>query len=65
MKRKVCSITWYTAEGWLKDFAIRIDVKMWVFVLTVRIALVIALATVSIQAMKAAAANPVESLRYE
>jgi putative ABC transport system permease protein len=50
---------------WLQDFAYRIDISWWVFVLSGGIALLIALVTVSYQAIKAATANPVESLRYE
>jgi putative ABC transport system permease protein len=50
---------------WLQDFAYRIDIGLWVFILSGGIALVIALATVSFQAIKAAIANPIESLRYE
>ena len=43
----------------------RININWWVFILSGGIALVIALATVSVQAVKAAIANPVEALRYE
>jgi len=50
---------------WLQDFAYKIDIGWWTFILSGGIALLIALATVSFQAIKAATANPVESLRYE
>ena len=50
---------------WLEDFAYRIDISWWSFVLSGGIALVIALATISFQAVKAATANPIKSLRYE
>ena len=50
---------------WLEDFAYRIDIGWWMFVLAGGIALLIALVTISFQAIKAATANPVESLRYE
>ena len=50
---------------WLQNFAYRIDLSWWIFVLAGALALVIALATVSTQAIKAATANPVDSLRYE
>jgi putative ABC transport system permease protein len=60
-----CPLTWYGINKWLQNFAYRIDINVWVFVLSGGIALVIALATVSFQAVKAATANPVESLRYE
>jgi putative ABC transport system permease protein len=50
---------------WLQNFAYRIDLAVWIFALSGVIALVIALLTVSTKALKAAAANPIDSLRYE
>jgi putative ABC transport system permease protein len=50
---------------WLQDFAYRVNIGWWVFAVAGIIALLIALATVSFQAIKAAVANPVESLRTE
>jgi len=50
---------------WLQNFAYRIDISLWVFVLSGGIVLLIALFTVSFQAIKAAIANPIEALRYE
>ena len=61
----VLPIAYYFTDKWLQDFAYRIDITWWVFVLSGGIALVIALATVCFQAIKAATANPVEALRYE
>jgi putative ABC transport system permease protein len=58
-------IALYVMNKWLEDFAYRIEITWWMFALAGGIALVIALATVSFQAIKAATANPVESLRYE
>ncbi|MDZ7289255.1 MAG: ABC transporter permease [candidate division KSB1 bacterium] len=58
-------IGWYAMHRWLQNFAYRIDIGWWVFVLAGGLALVIALVTVSTQAFKAALANPVEALRYE
>jgi putative ABC transport system permease protein len=58
-------IAWYGMNNWLQNFAYRIDVGVWTFVLSAMLALVIALLTVSYQAVKAAIANPVDSLRYE
>jgi putative ABC transport system permease protein len=58
-------VAYYFMNKWLEDFAYRIDISWWMFVLSGGIALLIALATVSYQAIKAAIANPVESLRYE
>jgi putative ABC transport system permease protein len=58
-------LAWYIMNKWLQDFAYRIDISLWVFILSGGIALLIALLTVSFQAIKAATANPVEALRYE
>lgn len=58
-------IAWYFMNKWLQDFAYRITIDWWVFVLAALLAVVIALVTVSFQAIKAAVANPVKSLRTE
>ena len=58
-------IAYYFMNSWLQSFAYRIDIEWWLFVLAGGVALVIALATVSIQAIKAATANPIKALRYE
>jgi putative ABC transport system permease protein len=58
-------IAWYFMSNWLNDFAYRINFSLWIFIVAGSIALFIAFATVSIQAVKAAIANPVKSLRSE
>jgi putative ABC transport system permease protein len=58
-------ISYYFMNKWLQGFAYRTEISVWIFVLSCVIALVIALATVSFQAIKAATSNPVKSLRYE
>jgi len=58
-------VTYYFMNRWLQDFAYRIHIGWWVFVLAGGLTLMIALLTVSWQAFRAATANPVESLRYE
>jgi putative ABC transport system permease protein len=58
-------IAWFALHKWLEDFAYRISISWWVFVVAGLVALVIALLTVSFQAIKAAIANPVKSLRSE
>ncbi len=58
-------VAYYFMNKWLQDFAYRTEISWWVFVLSGGVALAIALATVSFQAIKAATANPVEVLRYE
>jgi putative ABC transport system permease protein len=50
---------------WLQDFAYRISISWWIFVSVGVICLLIALVTISFQAIKAAVANPVTSLRSE
>ncbi|HWK56285.1 MAG TPA: hypothetical protein VNQ80_03035 [Parapedobacter sp.] len=50
---------------WLEDFAYRIDIQWWMFAVAGLAAVTIALLTVSWQAIRAAIANPVESLRDE
>jgi len=52
-------------HSWLKNFAYRIDLQWWVFLMAGAMALLIALATVSFQAIKVSFANPVKSLRTE
>ena len=58
-------IAWWLMDKWLLDFAYRIPISIWVFVTAGGIAILIALITISSQAIKAAVANPVESLRTE
>lgn len=58
-------VAWWAMNQWLADFAYRIDIEWWVFALAGLAAVAIALLTVSGQAVKAAVANPVKSLRSE
>ncbi|MDP9049014.1 MAG: FtsX-like permease family protein, partial [Bacteroidota bacterium] len=58
-------ITWYAMNKWLQDFAYRITIQWWIFVVAGIIALLIAAFTISYQSIKAALANPVKSLRSE
>ncbi len=58
-------LAYYVMDQWLQNFTYRIDLGLDIFVLAGLLALVIALATVSWQTVRAATANPVESLRYE
>jgi putative ABC transport system permease protein len=52
-------------HNWLQDFAYRINISWWVFGVAGLLALAIALSTISYQAIRAALANPVKSLRSE
>ena len=58
-------IAWYVMDKWLQNFAYRIEISPWVFIIAGTIAIVISLITVSYQSIKAAVANPVNSLKYE
>jgi putative ABC transport system permease protein len=58
-------VAWYTMHQWLQNYAYRIDISPWMFLLAGMLALLIALATVSYQSVRAAMANPVKSLRSE
>jgi ABC-type antimicrobial peptide transport system permease subunit len=60
-----CPIAYYGTHKWLQDFAYRIDISWWVFVVAGAGAILIALVTVSFQAIKAAMSNPVRSLKTE
>ena len=56
-------IVWYLMSRWLESFAYRIDISVWIFIAGVIITLVIVLAVVGFQALKAATANPVEAIK--
>lgn len=58
-------VAWWAAHKWLQDYAYRIHISWWIFLLAGLGAIVVALLTVSFQAIKAAVANPVKSLRTE
>jgi len=58
-------IVYLLMKKWLNNFAYRISLSVWIFILSGLMALAIALLTVSYQSIKAATANPVDSLRYE
>ena len=56
---------WWAMHSWLQNFAFRISISWWIFVVAGLVAFVIAMGTISFQAIKAAIANPVKSLRAE
>jgi putative ABC transport system permease protein len=58
-------VAWYFMNQWLQNFAYRIDIGWWMFLLAGLVTILIALFTVSFQAIRAAAANPVKNLRNE
>jgi ABC-type antimicrobial peptide transport system permease subunit len=58
-------VAWYFMHQWLQNYAYRINISWWLFAASGALAIVIALITVSFQAIKAAIANPVKSLKTE
>ena len=58
-------IAWWLMNAWLIDYKYRITIEWWVFAIAGLLSLLIAIITVSFQAIKAAVANPVKSLRTE
>ncbi len=58
-------LAWWTMDGWLSKYSFRIELSAWVFAASGLLAVVIALLTVGYQAIRAAVANPVKSLRTE
>jgi putative ABC transport system permease protein len=58
-------VAYYFMNKWLKNFAYRINLGLWIFVMSAALAFFLALLTVSYQSIKAAKANPIDSLRYD
>jgi len=56
---------YFLMHKWLENFAYKVNIGFWIFIFAAVVAFVIALLTISFQAMRAALANPIESLRYE
>jgi putative ABC transport system permease protein len=57
--------SWFVVENWLNDFAYRVQISPLLFMVSGIVAILIAWLTVSFQSVRAAASNPVDSLRYE
>ena len=58
-------LAWWFLSDWLKDFAYRVHISWWIYLIAAIAAMLIALFTVSLQAIRAAIMNPVNSLRTE
>ncbi len=58
-------LAWWAMNKWLQSFAYRVNISWWVFVIAGIVSVLVALITISFQAVKAAVANPVKSLRSE
>jgi putative ABC transport system permease protein len=60
-----CPVAWYFMNKWLQNYAYRINLSWWIFVVTGLLVMLISLLTVSVQSYRAASSNPVRALRYE
>ncbi|MEO7961054.1 MAG: FtsX-like permease family protein [Ginsengibacter sp.] len=58
-------LAWWAMDSWLQNYQYRIEISWWIFIIAGLLAILIALITISFQAIKAAVANPVKSLRTE
>jgi putative ABC transport system permease protein len=58
-------VSYIAIHKWLESFAYRVDISLWVFLAVGLTAIIIAFATVSIESITAATANPIKSLRIE
>ena len=58
-------VAWYSMHHWLEDFAYKITISWWIFALAAVVSIAITFITISYQAVRAAVANPVKSLRTE
>ncbi|HMJ70880.1 MAG TPA: ABC transporter permease [Cyclobacteriaceae bacterium] len=59
------AMSWYTMDKWLQEFPYRIEMQWWMFTIAGGAGLVVALLTISLKSVKAATANPVESLKRD
>jgi ABC-type antimicrobial peptide transport system permease subunit len=60
-----CPVAWYAMHQWLQNYSYKITVEWWVFAATGLLSMLIAFATVSFQAIRAANANPAKSIKTE
>lgn len=58
-------IAWYVMDNWLSEFAYRIDLSIWIFIIAGGLALIVAWVTMGYQCIKAAIANPVDAIKQE
>ncbi|MCF8308892.1 MAG: ABC transporter permease [Bacteroidales bacterium] len=58
-------VTWYFLDNWLSNFAYRVNLEWWIFLMAALVSALVALITVSYQSYKAATANPVNAIKYE
>jgi putative ABC transport system permease protein len=58
-------VAWYAMHNWLRDFAYRISIQWWIFLVAGILATAVALITIGFQAIRAALSPPVKNLRTE
>jgi len=58
-------LAYVTMKDWLSNYAVRIDLNVWIFILPVVLILIIAIGTVSVQTIRTALENPVRALKQE
>lgn len=58
-------ISWYSMNSWLENYAYRVSISVWIFIVSALLAIFIALVTVSYQSIRTSISNPVNSLRHE
>jgi putative ABC transport system permease protein len=58
-------VAWFTMDEWLSGYSVRVSLSPWVFVLAIMVILLLALVTVSVQTIRTAMGNPVDSLNHE
>ena len=60
-----CPVAWWVMDKWLQNFAYRVSMSVWVFILSGAIALALVIVTVGLVTLRAASVNPAESMKYE
>ena len=60
-----CPVAWWVMNRWLQDFAYRVSLSAWIFILSAAIAMLLVIITVSLVTFRAASVNPAESMKYE
>ena len=60
-----CPLAWYTSHKWLQEFVYKTEIGIWIFMLVPVLTFTLVFIMISLQSIKTAAANPVESLKYE
>jgi putative ABC transport system permease protein len=58
-------VAWWVMNNWLQNFAYRVSMSVWVFILSGAIALALVIVTVGLVTLRAASVNPAESMKYE